>query len=187
MQSPEAITFDDDDELPLDSPPQKAPVPAQSLPTTTAALPKPAAPAVIVQPPSSSQPISTTPTKEPTTPSKPLSNDAARSLAASPTPPISPASPTIQILKSLEATLGDDREPKVFRLYKGPDGFGFSIQVSDGILVKAIKEGGVAHKAGMQIDDQLIEANGSSLKGCSRDQVIQILQSVPKFAVSVML
>ncbi len=49
---------------------------------------------------------------------------------------------------------GDLSHLKSFRLFKGQDGFGFSVQsgqVSTGVSVKGVKDGGVAHKAGVQV------------------------------------
>jgi hypothetical protein len=48
----------------------------------------------------------------------------------------------------------DTAHLKSFRLFKGQDGFGFSVHGGagpTGVSVKGVKDGGVAHKAGIQV------------------------------------
>ncbi len=73
------------------------------------------------------------------------------------------------------------------RLFKGNEGFGFSVQSGvdrTGVSIKGVKEGGVAEQAGMQIGDELVEVDGRDLRSLTRDQVIEVLQAVPKLTVS---
>jgi hypothetical protein len=87
-------------------------------------------------------------------------------------------------IPDLRSSVSEVQQSKTFRLYKGPEGFGFSVQASSDesrVVIKGLKEGSVAAKAGMMIDDELQECNGQSLTRLSRDQVIAFLQSIPRF------
>jgi hypothetical protein len=114
-----------------------------------------------------------------------LSIDVSTGRAGSTTDDRDSESPAIYEQPSAPATTVV-RQSKFFRLYKGPEGFGFSVQASSDdarIHIMGLKPGGVADKAGMLVGDELVQCNNQTLTRLSREQVIAYLQSIPKFEV----
>ncbi|XP_028582726.2 Na(+)/H(+) exchange regulatory cofactor NHE-RF3 [Podarcis muralis] len=72
-------------------------------------------------------------------------------------------------------TAKENHKPRLCYLVKGPSGFGFRLNAIKGLpgqFIKEVKEGGPAERAGLQIDDILIEVNGANVENEDYDDVV---------------
>lgn len=70
-------------------------------------------------------------------------------------------------------------KPRLCRLVKGPNGFGFWLNAIKGLpgqFIKEVRKDGPADKAGLQADDILIEVNGVNVENESYDDVVTRIQ-----------
>ncbi|XP_007459427.1 PREDICTED: Na(+)/H(+) exchange regulatory cofactor NHE-RF3 isoform X3 [Lipotes vexillifer] len=76
-----------------------------------------------------------------------------------------------------------DHEPKLCRLVKGEDGYGFhlnAIQGQPGSFVKEVQKGGPADLAGLEDEDVIIEVNGVNVLDEPYEKVVDRIQSSGK-------
>ncbi|XP_057577441.1 Na(+)/H(+) exchange regulatory cofactor NHE-RF3 [Hippopotamus amphibius kiboko] len=76
-----------------------------------------------------------------------------------------------------------DHKPKLCRLVKGEDGYGFhlnAIQGRPGSFVKEVQEGGPADLAGLEDEDVVIEVNGVNVLDEPYEKVVDRIQSSGK-------
>ncbi|KAJ7320437.1 hypothetical protein JRQ81_019948 [Phrynocephalus forsythii] len=73
-----------------------------------------------------------------------------------------------------------NHKPRLCRLVKGPNGFGFTLNaIKDlpGQFIKEVQQDGPANNAGLQVDDILIEVNGVNVENDSYEDVVARIQS----------
>ncbi|XP_035532554.1 Na(+)/H(+) exchange regulatory cofactor NHE-RF3 [Morone saxatilis] len=68
-----------------------------------------------------------------------------------------------------------DPKPKLCYLVKSSSGFGFSLRSvkgEQGLFMTEVTPGSVAHRAGVKLNDRLLEINGENIEDCTHDQVV---------------
>lgn len=66
-------------------------------------------------------------------------------------------------------------KPKLCYMVKSSSGYGFSIRSvkdEEGLFMTAVIQGGVADRAGVNVNDRLLEVNGENVEGSTHDQVV---------------
>ncbi|XP_049644053.1 disks large homolog 5 [Suncus etruscus] len=111
-----------------------------------------------------------------TPPQSPLSMDAVSSCALNP--------PSAATLPRVAVSHGDQRkdrpymeEPRLVRLQKGAEPLGISIVSGEkgGVYVSKVTGGSIAHQAGLEYGDQLLEFNGINLRSATEQQARLII------------
>ncbi|XP_073329231.1 Na(+)/H(+) exchange regulatory cofactor NHE-RF3 [Pagrus major] len=70
-------------------------------------------------------------------------------------------------------------KPKLCYLVKSSSGYGFSLRSvkgQSGLFMAEVMPGGVAHRAGVKLDDRLLELNGENVEDSTHDQVVDKLK-----------
>ncbi|XP_036401744.1 Na(+)/H(+) exchange regulatory cofactor NHE-RF3-like [Megalops cyprinoides] len=105
-----------------------------------------------------------------------------------PTPPPSPkptskpitTPPTLEPTPASSPPAQGDYKPKLCKLEKTLNGFGFhlnGIQGERGQYIKEVVKGGAADRAGLEDDDIVVEVNGLNVEGSTYEQVVDIIRS----------
>ncbi|XP_029936966.1 Na(+)/H(+) exchange regulatory cofactor NHE-RF3 [Myripristis murdjan] len=71
-------------------------------------------------------------------------------------------------------------KPKLCYLAKSSSGFGFSLRSArgeQGLSMTEVIPGSVADKAGVRVNDRLVEVNGENIEGATHDQVVEKIKA----------
>ncbi|KAM4609042.1 Na(+)/H(+) exchange regulatory cofactor NHE-RF3 [Polymixia lowei] len=75
---------------------------------------------------------------------------------------------------------GQTPKPKLCYLVKSSSGYGFSLRSvrgEQGLFMTQVTPGGVAEKAGVDVDDRLLEVNGENIEGSTHDGVVEKIKA----------
>ncbi|KAK2084150.1 putative PDZ domain-containing protein pdzk1p1 [Saguinus oedipus] len=94
-----------------------------------------------------------------------------------------PTSASPKVSSPSDTTEEVDHKPKLCRLAKGENGYGFhlnSIRGLPGSFIKEVQKGGPADSAGLEDDDIIIEVNGVNVLEEAYEKVVDRIQSSGK-------
>ncbi|CAF2778792.1 unnamed protein product [Rotaria sp. Silwood2] len=62
-------------------------------------------------------------------------------------------------------------------------GYGLTVSGDNPVFVLSVREGGAAHRAGININDQIIKVNGTRVTHCTHVDVVNLIKSKLDFIV----
>lgn len=68
---------------------------------------------------------------------------------------------------------------RTVKLYRRPEGFGFTLSSQGPCVLSCIFEGSPAYKAGLKQGDQIVEVNGASVEQATHEDVVRLIASSP--------
>lgn len=85
---------------------------------------------------------------------------------------------------------GKMAQPRLCYLVKHSSGYGFSLKSTEGIpglFITDVSSNGVAAKAGVQLNDRLIELNGENVENITHEQVISKIKGTENYIVLLLV
>ncbi|KAG7258877.1 hypothetical protein CRUP_018564, partial [Coryphaenoides rupestris] len=73
----------------------------------------------------------------------------------------------------------DELKPKLCRMQKNPEGYGFHLNGIQGLCgqhIKQVVRGGVAHRAGLEDGDIVVEVNSVNVENSTHEQVVDLIR-----------